>query len=41
MEHMLRSRLAGLLWLVCLCAGRSEADVVILGTRVIYPAAQN
>ncbi|NII72361.1 hypothetical protein FHW84_000927 [Dyella sp. SG562] len=36
MEHMLRSRLAGLLWLVCLCAGRSEADVVILGTRVIF-----
>ncbi|MGO4701952.1 fimbrial biogenesis chaperone [Dyella sp. 2RAB6] len=41
MKSMLRSGLAGLLWLAASWPASSEADVIILGTRVIYPAAQN
>ena len=40
MKNTIRSHLAGLLLLAMLCAARSEAEVVILGTRVIYPATQ-
>ena len=36
MKNTIRSHLAGLLLLAMLCAARSEAEVVILGTRVIY-----
>ena len=40
MKNTTHRHLAGLFLLALFCASRSEAEVVILGTRVIYPAAQ-
>ena len=36
MKNTIRSHLAALLLLTVFCTGRGEAEVVILGTRVIY-----
>jgi len=37
MKNTTHRHLAGLFLLALFCASRSEAEVVILGTRVIYP----
>ena len=41
MKSMIRTGVTGLLLLTGFCAARCEADVVILGTRMIFPAAQS
>lgn len=41
MKSTIRAGITGLLLLTGFCAARSEADVVILGTRMIFPAAQS